>query len=272
MRLHRESVIFIFLLFFLPGLVSANDTLQQRFSPPFGFSRVTVQPNSFAAWLRAIPLQEAGSPVLDFRDRESKKAGDSTVAAVVDFNISGKRLEQCMDILLRFYSDYLITNGKRDSLQIPLPDGLLLSWKEWQEGWRPYFKGFNFHFSQTAQTDSSQKNFECYLAEIFSYSGSHTFYYFFSQIPADEIKIGDFIVRKNRKGHAVLIMDLVENERGQKMVMVGQGDTPACQFYILKGKDGSPWFSLNSSTDYLPLPIKKKMYLRGLRRFPAYTD
>ena len=271
----KNTIIFIillFLLFTLHSLIYAQNNLQNRFSPPPGFARILIEPNSFADWLQELPLQEPGSPVLDFRGREFKKAGDSTVAAVVDIDISGKRLEQCMDILLRFYSEYLIEQGQQDSIQFPLPDGLMLSWKEWQVGWRPFFKGLNFQLKKTAQTDNSQNNFKRYLAEIYSYSGSQTFYHYYPQIPVREIKAGDFLVRRKRKGHAILIMDVVENAQGQKMVMVGQGDTPACQFYILNGKNGSPWFPLNASSGYLPLPIKKKMYWRGLRRFPAYSN
>ncbi len=265
-------VIALFLLFSLSGLTYAKDNVQQRFSPPAGYTRASVEPNSFAAWIQNLPLKEPGSPVLDFRGREFKKSGDSTIAAVVNFNISGKRLEQCMDILLRFYSNYLIEMGKRDSVQFPLPDGLTLSWWQWSEGWRPYFKRLNFQLIQSQTADNSKRNFERYLNEIFSYSGSQTFYHHYPDIALSDLRIGDFIVRKNRKGHALLICDLVENAQGQKMVLVGQGDTPACQFYILNGKNGSPWFPLDLTSDYLPLPIKKKMYWRGLRRFPAYAN
>jgi len=263
---------FSFLFFVLSTQIFTQETIQQRFSPPPGYTRVSVEPNSFATWIQNLPLLEHGSPVLDFRGRELKKSGDSTLGAVVNLDISGKRLEQCMDILLRFHSDYLISKGKQDSVQFPLPDGLMVSWLQWRDGWRPYFKGLHFQLIKSQPVDSSNRNFERYLSEIFSYSGSQAFYHHYPDIALSDLQIGDFIVRKNRKGHAVLILDLVENVQGQKMVMVGQGDTPACQFYILKEKNGLPWFPLNVSSDYLPLPIKKKMYWRGLRRFPAYAD
>jgi len=272
MRQAREFFTIIFLIFFLSGLSYTQDILYKRFSPPNGFNRVAVEPNSFAAWLHRLPLQKPDSPILDFRGKEFKKSADSTVAAVANLDISGKRLEQCMDILIRFYSDYLIEKDQRDSIKFPLPDGLLLSWEKWRAGCRPHFKGLNFNLLKSAMKDSSAKNFERYLAEVFSYSGSQTFYHHYPSIDLADLRAGDFIVRKSRKGHAVLILDLVQNEQGEKMMMVGQGDTPACQFYILRGKNGSPWFPIKADSQYPTLPINKKMYWRGLRRFPAYTD
>ncbi len=266
------TLFFTLIHFSLFGIIFAQETIQQRFSPPPGYTRISVEPNRFAAWIQNLPLKEPGSPVLDFRGREFKKSNDSTVAAVVDRNIKGRRLEQCMDILLRFYSNYLIERGQRDSVQFPLPDGLILSWEHWREGWRPYFKGLHFRLKKSAVSDSSAKNFRRYLNTIFSYSGSQTFFHHYPDISPDKLQIGDFIVRKENKGHAVLIIDMVKNAQGQKMVLVGQGDTPACQFFILKGKNGSPWFPVNTELNYLPLPIKKRMFWKGLRRFPVYSD
>ncbi len=265
-------VIAIFLLFFHTERIFARETVRQRFEPPAGFTRMVVPDNGFAAWLRQLPLKESGNPVLDFRGKTFKQGNDTTVAAVADMNIKGRRLEQCMDVLLRFYAEYLIETGKQDSICFPLPDGLTLSWQQWRAGLRPHFKGLHFQLRQSAAAGSSTKSFRRYLDTIFSYSGSQTFYHYYPQIPLKDIRSGDFIVRKEGKGHAVLIVDVAQNARGEKAALVGQGDTPACQFYLLKGKNGSAWFPLNSDVPYLHLPIKKKMYWRGLRRFPSFGN
>jgi len=209
--MNKKSVLFtsLFLLSFLSASTAAKDTIKKRFHPPEGFSRVVVPENSFAARLRQLPLQKEGSPVLDLRGRAFKQSDDSTVAAVVDMNIKGRRLEQCMDILLRFYTDYLVEQGRRDSIQFPLPAGRLFSWKQWRAGFRPYFKGLHFQLQKSAAADRSGKSFYRYLDTIFSYSGSQTFYHHFPPVPLANVRIGDFIVRKEAKGHAILIVDMV---------------------------------------------------------------
>ncbi len=263
----------LFLLIFLASFVYGQNTdtspitIEKRFAPPRGFWRVQVQANSFEVYLRRLPLMPEGSPVLDYRGRVFKKATDSTVAAVVDMDIRGRKLEQCMDILLRFYSGYLMETGQRDKILFPLPDGLRLSWKDWSDGFRPQFKGTHFSLRKTSAPDDSPHNFKKYLNTIYNASGSQTFFHFYAPVPLQDMRIGDFITRKQRRGHAVLIVDMVENAQGDKQIMVGQGDTPACSFYILRNTNGSPWFPVDIASGFPALPIRKKMYWNGLRRF-----
>jgi hypothetical protein len=118
--------------------------LSERFPPPQGFNRVAVDSGSFGAWLRQLPLLPENAPVKDYRNRIVKKAGDSTVAAVVAYDIRGRNLEQCMDILMRLWAEYLSSQERQQAIQLPLPDGLMLSWTDWSSGKRPHFQGLNF--------------------------------------------------------------------------------------------------------------------------------
>jgi hypothetical protein len=60
---------------------------------------------------------------------------------------------------------------------------------------------------------------------------------------------------------------MVEDEKGRKKALIGQGDTPACRFYLLKGRKGGNWIDLERKDEPLSLPIRKKMTWDGLRRF-----
>ena len=102
---------------------------------------------------------------------------------------------------------------------------------------------------------------------LFEYSGTQAFYHYYRSIPLSDLQIGDFIVKKGKNGHAVMIVDLAKNVKGDLVAMIGQGDTPACQFYLLKQPNGNPWFPINLNDPAPDLPIKKKMYWNGLRRF-----
>ncbi|MDF2695691.1 MAG: hypothetical protein K0S65_4074, partial [Labilithrix sp.] len=51
-----------------PHATTVNDRLDGRFrSPPPGFARVKVPGGSFGEFLRSLPLQPEGAPVVDFR-------------------------------------------------------------------------------------------------------------------------------------------------------------------------------------------------------------
>jgi len=194
--------------------------------------------------------------------------GDESVASVVPVAIFQKRLWQCMDILVMFHVDYLNSIKNQSQVNYPLPDGTMIAWDEWKTGLRPEFKGTTFNKILYGSPDESSKNFDRYLNSLFAYSGTQTFYHYYKDIPLKNIAPGDFITKKGNKGHAVLIVDMAENAHGEKVALIGQGDTPAVQFYLLKNKNGSPWFKIDESFKHPELPIKKKMFWDGLRRFP----
>jgi Domain of unknown function (4846) len=243
-------------------------SIENEIPVPTGFQRVAIDSNSFAAYLRTLPIVDASHGVLDFKGRVRVKTGDSSLAAVVPVDIAGKNLWQCMDIILAFKVDFLNKEKRMAEIVFPLPEGTKLSWEEWQNGIRPSFKGLHFYKSISGNMDNSQKSFKKYVNTIFNYSNTQTFYHHYPAVELAEIKPGDFIVKKGKKGHAVFIVDVAENEYGEKIALIGQGDTPACQFYVLKNKQGSPWFKIHLDSKYPDLPISKKMFWLGLRRFP----
>src|SRR4051794_9649310 len=59
------------------------DTLEQRFAPRPGFRRVALAPESFGAFLRALPLAAPGTPVRSNTGRVIHDAKDRRLAAVV---------------------------------------------------------------------------------------------------------------------------------------------------------------------------------------------
>jgi hypothetical protein len=267
----------IILLVLTPYFVSAasifksdknrSQKIVEQINVPLGFERISVTKGSFANWLRQLPLNPPNSPVLDYKNRVKKSADDTTIAAVIDMNISGKNLDQCMDILMRMHAEYLISKNRKNKIIFPLPDGKMFSWDQWKEGYRFYFKGYNFRFHHIAEQDTSDNNFEHYLRAIFEYSGTQAFYHYYKSISFDSLQIGDFIVKKNPHGHAVMVIDIAQDKLGNKIALFGQGDTPACQFHILNYNKDNPWFPINKSQEYPPLPIKKSMKWDGLRRF-----
>ncbi|KAA3618757.1 MAG: hypothetical protein DWQ05_07285 [Calditrichaeota bacterium] len=247
--------------------IGAGESISVRFPPPVGYRRIEVKAHSFAHFLRHLPLRPQGSPVQNFRGQIFKPASDTTVAAVVNLDIRGKKLEQCMDILQRLFAEYCLAEDKSEDIKFLLPDKSLLTWKSWQRGWRPQRTGGSFPIFQLAPAQDSRENFEAYVREIFYYSGTQTNYFGLKSIEINKIKIGDFIIKRGRKGHAVILVDIAVNEAGQQIAIFAQGDTPACELHLLKNKDGSPWLPLDFSQNAPNLPIAKKMFWDGLRRF-----
>jgi hypothetical protein len=257
-------ILILLVLLVLPA--AAADSAATKISEidiPYGFSRVSVPADGFAAFLRDLPLQPTGTPVTDFRGKNRKTADDTSLYRVVNYPIRGRRNHQCMDIIIRLFSDFLYRSKRQENLVLPLPGGFRLAWRDWAAGYRPVFQGLAERLEKQAAADSSQGNYRSYLELVFAESGTQQFYYFLPQVNPDSVTIGDIWIKKGSRGHAVLVVDMITGPDGAKRIMVAQGDTPACDLHILRYRDGTPWFPLQPSPD---LPIRKKMTADGIRR------
>jgi len=263
----KSIIAFYVLQFLFLADGGAQATIGDIPLPSHEYNRLNANKDSYAHWLRNLPLEEPGSSVYDFKGNIFKSGTDSSVAAVVKWNISGRRLEQCMDIVIRLYAEFLWQEHKTDNLKLPLPGGTWLYWNHWRSGYRPFFKGIQVDLRKSTHPDSTYSNYIKFLHTIFSESHTQQFYHSYHPVMRENVQIGDFIVRKGTKGHAVMIVDLAQNARGELVALIGNGDTPACQFFLLNHTKGNPWVPLNRDEEAIPLPLRRKMTWDGLRRF-----
>ena len=247
--------------------VDKRETIEMQIPVPQGYRRTPVPPKSFAQWLRGLPLLPKGTSVKDYTGRIRVTAQDTSLTAVINYRIRGKKLEQCMDIIIRLKAEYLKALNRSDEIAFFLPGSYLLKWTDWVRGLHPEYHGIRVTLQPTHPPDSSRSSFEEYLREIFYHSYTQTAYVGYTKVKPEDMQIGDFIVKKGNHGHAVLIVDMATDQQGRKIILVGHGDTPARQFYLLSYKKDQPWFPVNTTDKHLPLPIKKKMTWDGLRRF-----
>ena len=73
-------------------------------------------------------------------------------------------------------------------------------------------------------------------------------------IKFEEMKIGDVLIQGGHPGHAVMVMDMAENNSGEKIYLLAQSYMPAQEFHILKNPyqpEISPWYQLGSSIDII---------------------
>jgi len=153
-------IFFLLMLFNKNGITEAKaqSTIGSIPLPSNSYHRVKVEATSFGKWLRDLPLKNNNSPVLDYRGKIFKSGTDSIVAGVVNWDIKNRRLEQCMDILIRLYAEYSWEYNKTTPLSLPLPGGYWLGWEEWKNGFRPVFKGINVKFKEIAEMTGESIN------------------------------------------------------------------------------------------------------------------
>ncbi len=220
-------------------------TLEAAIAPPPGFTRVAVEPGSFAAWLRGLPMKADGAPVRHYNGR--LKWHQTYHAAVIDIDTGTRDLQQCADAIMRLRAEYLLASGRSREIAFNYTDG-----------------------RRVAYRGKSYADFKRYLIGVFSYAGSYSLEREMIPVPLADMRIGDAFIQGGFPGHAVLLIDMVENRStGEKRFLLMQSFMPAQDMHILKNpksRDGSPWYSTDIGKELVtPEWIFEAKHLRRFR-------
>ncbi len=225
----------------------ATQSLAYRIATPQGFQRTKTTQNSFADWLRHLPLKAEDAPVKLFDGR--LKGRQDVHAAVVEIDVGRRDLQQCADAVMRLRAEYLY--GKKDYPQIHFnfTSGDRVSFDDWRYGRKPRIEGNRVRFSNRGtEANNSYTNFKAYLQQIFNYAGTASLSKELRPIKVEDMQIGDVFILGGFPGHAVIVVDMAENIKGEKLFLIAQSYMPAQNIHILKNPNASelsPWYSLD---------------------------
>ncbi len=223
------------------------DALINRINPPSGFNRVLAPKGSFGDWLRHLPLKPNNAKVYYHNGKE--KWTQNVHAAVVDIDVGKRDLQQCADAVMRLKAEYHYSLRQFDRIHFNFTSGDKVAFEDWRKGRKPIISGSRVGFSNpSGSPNNSYPNFKKYMIQIFSYAGTASLEKELNPVELENIKIGDVFIQGGFPGHAIIVVDLVENEAGEKMFLLAQSYMPAQDIHILKNLDEqglSPWYSLN---------------------------
>ena len=246
---------------------NADSLLHQRFTTPTGFERLPAKPNSFAHYLRHLPLKPPGSKVRLYDGRE--KANHGVYEAVVDLPIGHKNLHQCADAIIRLRAEQLWRSRQFDQIHFNLTNGFRVDYDRWRKGERVKVLGNQTTWQQKAATSNTYATFWSYLEFVFSYAGTLSLSKELQPVPVSALQIGDVFIQGGSPGHAVIVVDVALNQAGKKVFLLAQSYMPAQEIQVLKNpQSGSlgPWYS----TDFGAV-LKTPEWTFGaadLKRFP----
>lgn len=223
-----------------------KNALVNRIAVPKGFKRVEVKAGSFGDWLRFLPLKP-GNPDVHLYNGDLKRyqAGH---AAVVDIDVGTTDIQQCADAVMRMRAEYLYSTKDYENLHFNFTSGHTIGFKKWSEGNRTVIKGNTVTWAKNAAKDDSYKTFKGYCNTIFNYAGTSSLSKELKKVAdVKNIQIGDVFILGGFPGHAVLVIDVCQNETtGEKLFMIQQSYMPAQEIHVLKNlnkADISPWYS-----------------------------
>lgn len=231
----------------LDGAPSAR-TISTAVPAPPGFARPPLAACGYCQWLRGLPLQPEGAPVRLFDGR--LKPSQAAAHAVIDLDVGGRDLQQCADVAIRLWAEYLWASGQADRLELRLTNGMAVPWRRWRLGWRVAVKGGRHtEWVRKAAAGGSRRAFSAYLRFLMGYAGTASLARDLSRPDLADLRPGDLLVQGGSPGHAVVVLDLVESPGGERLVLLGQSYMPAQDLHLLRNLGDaarSPWFPVGS--------------------------
>jgi hypothetical protein len=224
---------------------SLGKTIESRFPAPEGFQRTDDSSESFAYFLRTLPLKPLNSPVKLYNG--SQKVNQGAHLAVVDLDVGKKDLHQCADAVMRLRADYLRSIGREDDIHFNFTNGMQVDYAQWKKGKRIKIDGNRTYWIDKYPPSNSQDTYWAYLEQIFMYAGTLSLSKELQSKPINDLVVGDVFIQGGSPGHAVIVVDFIHNQsNGEKKFMLAQSYMPAQEIHILKapGEEDSPWYRL----------------------------
>jgi hypothetical protein len=226
------------------------DSLLGNINPPPGYHRIKQPVGSFGEWLRTIRLKKDRHVYL-YNGR--LKSNQDAQFAVLDIPVGNKDLQQCADAVMRLRAEYFFNKGMDDSICFHDGDGTAIAFAKWLKGVRWRENGNHLVAYQGNSTISTRvKEFQNYLETVFTYCGTFSLSNELRKISEPgKMKPGDVFIKGGFPGHAMIIVDVAENDRGEKVFMLAQSYTPAQDIHIVRNPAESnftPWYKLSEQT------------------------
>lgn len=234
---------------------------------PEGYHRIKVSENSFANWLRHLPINLENNTVYLYNGE--KKYNQNAQFKVLDIDVGKNDLQQCADAVMRLRAEYLYASQQYDKIHFNYTNGVIIAFSKWSSGFYPALKGNKVVWTSSAN-NKSYESFKKYLKNIFMYAGTSSLEKEMTNISLSEIQAGDVFIKGGFPGHAVIVLDIVVNEQTQdKCFMIAQSYMPAQSIHILKNPSNnkfSPWYSVQEISDIVQTP-EWTFYSNQLKRF-----
>ena len=198
---------------------------------PETYKRINADNVSFAAWLRTISLKK--DKIVHLYNG-GWKLNQSAQFAVLDISVGDKDLQQCADAVMRLRAEYLYAQKRFSEIAFKDNDGKVYQFEP------PYARS---HFHQ-------------YLNTVFGMCGTASLSKQLKPVDIDAILPGDVLIRPGFPGHAVIVIDVAMNNKGNKIFLLAQSYMPAQEIHVLNNplsKELSPWYEVNNEAA-IPTP------------------
>ena len=241
-------------------------TIENRYPAPVNYTQTEVEANSFGEFLRNQRLKSYGKKVLYFNGIEKRSNG--VYDSAFDVDIGDRDLHQCADAVMLLRAEYLYSQGLYDEISFNFVSGFKAEYRKWMEGYRIKVDGNAVTYYKAGDPSNSYESFRKYMDMVMAYAGTLSLEKELESVNIEDMEIGDVFIAGGSPGHAIIIVDMVINNEGEKMFLLAQSYMPAQQTQILinpTDKNISPWFSLKDKAKLITPEWDFELY--SLKRF-----
>ena len=244
--------------------------LSDRFSEPSGYTRVDVDPSSYAAWLRGLPVRTDRTEVRAYDDRPLERPS----AAIVHLDVGMTDLQQCADTAIRLHAEYLWRTGRAHTAGYHFTSGDRSRWADWQAGERFVVSGSTVNRQREHARPNTHAAYRGWLEHLFRYAGTRSLAFDTATVPVNQpLAAGDMFVSPGSPGHTVILLDIAESAIGPRIGLIGQGFMPAEDLHVLEqhGRHtiDDVWFVLPGPQGSLTTPSWPPFPRDSAFRFPT---
>lgn len=190
-------------------------------------------------FMRALPVKNADGQVLLYNG-QAKEQQDSYVA-VLNMALDSNNLQQRGSSMMRLYAEYYWSNQKYDCMQYHLTNGFLMDYDTWIKGYRITVSNNTASWYDYGQAGDNYPTLLAYLENYFCYSGMSSLLAE-SHAVTDKVAVGDYFVDEQQE-YAAMVVDVAENESGERCFLLAAGGSPGQDIEILKNPaHENPWY------------------------------
>ncbi|HYF30851.1 MAG TPA: DUF4846 domain-containing protein [Chitinophagaceae bacterium] len=206
-----------------PAIVPSLPVTVEAISLPPGYERMAAPAGSFTTWLRQVPLKKSNVVYLY---NGSPKRNQNAQYAVLDISVGNQDLQQCADAVMRLRAEYLFAFQQWDAI---------------------VFKD-NASRAYCYTGGNNRAAFDSYLRRVFGWCGTASLEKQLTPVRRlNQLEAGDVLIKGGFPGHAVIVMDVAANRKGEKIYLLAQSYMPAQDIHILKNPmepGASPWYKV----------------------------
>jgi hypothetical protein len=189
--------------------------------------------------------------------------GHSHLAAVTTLDVGTADLQQCADAIMRLHGEWLWSRGRADEARYPTGAGDI-PWSRFKLGDTPVPEGVRFTWRRGRAPSAEHAGYRRYMDIVFSWANTVSLAQKTPRATRDAVRPGDFFILPGSPGHSVLLLDIAQNERGDKVALIGQSYMPAQNFQVLRPSRKEVWFELDE--DGVDTPFWRPFPWDSLRR------